>query len=319
MTPDLKTTLVTFAVQNVLPLLLTAATGIFAWAGIWAKNLIKAKVKNVQLAGILDRLADHVNAAVLEAEQAVRPTLQSVINSGTLSKFDSITLRNDVISTVKEHLGKNGVSELASILGISDIDSFIRTQVEAAVARLNDSSNGTAVAVAVAPPAAPAPLTSALGDSRSRGYVTLRGLAVVLGLAVLVGGCAFFNREFGATFAADEYDCVKNVPKDLEAGALTKLKPILSDLSLSSSALSQALDALENAAFSLLGATAKAAYQCAEETLAADYEKAHQSPDAGAAAPVPNALTSDLGGIDNVVYLRAKARLAALPIKPVHR
>lgn len=145
---DLKTTLTTFAVQNLLPVALTAAAGVTTWIGVWLKNLIKAKVKNAQLAGILSRLDDHVTAAVLEGEQAVRPTLESVEKTGTLSPSDALQLKGDVLATIKAHLGAAGLTELKDVLGIQDVDSFLRTKLEAGVAKLGMQQ------AALVPPAA---------------------------------------------------------------------------------------------------------------------------------------------------------------------
>lgn len=176
--------------------------------------------------------------------------------------------------------------------------------------------------------------------------VTKNGSSAVLGsgggalafavfiLALGTPSCAFFAREFGPTFAADEFDCVKNVPKQLEDIAVAKLKEIFASLSLSTAGAHAAADSLESSAAAALGPVGNQIYMCASGVIADDYEKAHPvaAPDAGPAPGQKNPIVAaqsalTMGTInaaqpqdlDNLVYIRVKARLARSPVKPVHR
>lgn len=114
-----------------------------SWLSVRAAQLIKTRVKNEYLAGMLARLDDAVTHAVGEVDQTVVQSLKAASSTGTLTAEDANTARNAALASVKSHLGPKGVAELIKVLGIepSELEKVLTTRIEAAVNDLNTAKS----------------------------------------------------------------------------------------------------------------------------------------------------------------------------------
>jgi hypothetical protein len=129
----------------VLPLV-----GLFvAWASAKLPALISARVKNESVAGVLDRLTQLAFTVVTEVQQTVVSGLGDKANAEALRGA-----RDQAITTLKGHLGPQGIKELTTVLGIktSDaVDKLIVTYIESAVHNLKTSQPLTTATATVTP------------------------------------------------------------------------------------------------------------------------------------------------------------------------
>jgi hypothetical protein len=119
------------AMQIVAPLGLAALT----WVATKVAALIKARVDNEYLRGVLLRLDDAVFAAVREVHQVAVEGIKSANSDGRLTPNEKAQVKAHAIATIKSHLGLRGIKEIARVLGINagSIDGLLSTRVEAAV------------------------------------------------------------------------------------------------------------------------------------------------------------------------------------------
>lgn len=120
---------------KIFQVLSPALLAVLGWAAARLAQLITARVKNEYLRGALVRLDDTVFAAVREIQQTVVDGLKGVSVDGRLTQADKDRIKQDVLNTIKSHLGLKGLKELAAILGLElgGVDKLISTKVEAAV------------------------------------------------------------------------------------------------------------------------------------------------------------------------------------------
>lgn len=71
---------------------------------------------------------------VMHVEQAIKPALEERAKDGKLTAEDGKYLKDLAVQDFKKQIGPSGQVFLSSVRG--DLDSWINTQVEAAVARL---------------------------------------------------------------------------------------------------------------------------------------------------------------------------------------
>lgn len=146
-------------VQQILMVVIpTVVLPFFGWLSVLLGNWLRANVKNAKVSGILQRLdtfvADNVRAIAQTYVDAAKA-------SGGFNSQAQASAKAQVLAQLKAHLGAQGISEITTILGISDVDSFLATKVEAMVHNVS-TSTPAASAVTVnmpqpAPVAAPAP------------------------------------------------------------------------------------------------------------------------------------------------------------------
>lgn len=129
----------------VLPLV-----GLFiTWASMQLPALIKAKVKNESVAGVLDRLTQLAFTVVTEVQQTVVSGLGDKANTEALKGA-----RDQAITTLKGHLGPKGIKELTTVLGIQTseaLDKMIVSYIESAVHNLKTSQPLTTATATVTP------------------------------------------------------------------------------------------------------------------------------------------------------------------------
>lgn len=119
------------AAQVIAPLGLAALT----WLATKVAALIKARVTNEYLRGVLLRLDDAVFAAVREVHQVAVEGIKSANADGRLTPEEKAEMKARAIATIKGHLGLRGIKEVAQVLGLGSgtIDNVLSTRVEAAV------------------------------------------------------------------------------------------------------------------------------------------------------------------------------------------
>lgn len=138
------------------PVLLAALT----WAAAKVAQLIRAKVQNEYLRGVLVRVDDAVFTAVKAVQQTVVEQIKEASADGKITDDEKKRIKEQAIATVKAHLGTKGLSEVGTILGLDGgaLDGFLSSKVEAAVHDLRRSAaivNGAAKGASL--PLAPAP------------------------------------------------------------------------------------------------------------------------------------------------------------------
>lgn len=142
------------ALEILSPVLLAALT----WAAAKLAQLVRAKVKNEYLRGVLVRLDDVVFTAVKDLQQTVVDEIKLASADGKISDAEKRRIKDQAIANVKSHLGTKGIGELAKVLGLEGgaIEGLLSSKVEAAVHDLRRASSATPVAE-VARPLAPSP------------------------------------------------------------------------------------------------------------------------------------------------------------------
>ncbi|HEY0714888.1 MAG TPA: hypothetical protein VGF45_19565 [Polyangia bacterium] len=130
------------AMQIIAPVGLAALT----WVATKVAALIKARVSNEYLRGVLLRLDDAVFAAVREVHQVAVEGIKSANSDGRLTPNERAQVKAHAIATIKSHLGVRGLKEVAHVMGLNtgSIDGVLSTRIEAAVHDLKRArvSNG---------------------------------------------------------------------------------------------------------------------------------------------------------------------------------
>ena len=130
-----------------------AAAGVH-WLGSRAGDLIRAKVDNEALRGVLLRLNDAVVTAVKDLEQTVVDEMKVAAEDGRISREERRRIKDKAVRHVKSYLGPTGLKELGNVLGLWDlaVEDFIGSKVEAAVLDLRRAGAPTAPVPAPATP-----------------------------------------------------------------------------------------------------------------------------------------------------------------------
>lgn len=139
------------------PLLLAALT----WAAAKLAQLIRAKVQNEYLKGVLVRVDDAVFTAVKDLQQTVVEQIKAASADGKITDDEKKQIKDKALAAVKSHLGTKGLAEAASVLGLGGgaLEGLLSSKVESAVHDLRRSTpamSGAANGGATSP-LAPAP------------------------------------------------------------------------------------------------------------------------------------------------------------------
>jgi hypothetical protein len=119
------------AAQVIAPVGLAALT----WVATKVAALIKARVQNEYLRGVLLRLDDAVFTAVREVHQVAVESIKSANADGRLTPNEKAEMKARALAVIKSHLGLRGIKELAQVMGLDagNVDGVLSTRVEAAV------------------------------------------------------------------------------------------------------------------------------------------------------------------------------------------
>jgi hypothetical protein len=145
-------------VSPVLQLLSPVVLAALTWLAARVNALIRARVQNEYLRGVLLRLDDAVFAAVRELHQVVVEGMKSASADGRLTPEQKLQIKARAIATIKSHLSPRGLKEAAEVFGLRTdmLDQVLSTRVEAAVhdlkrARFINGSNPGGDVVPFAP------------------------------------------------------------------------------------------------------------------------------------------------------------------------
>lgn len=139
------------------PVVGTLVLAVMGWLGAHAVAFVRAHTKNTLVLGFMDRLDEEVEAAVAAAEQVAVADLKASSATGKLTPADAVRIKGDVLAQVQKNLGGDRwVAEAEKVIGVTDVEAFLSTRIEAAVAALAASS-----ASALVPPAPIAPVVAA--------------------------------------------------------------------------------------------------------------------------------------------------------------
>jgi hypothetical protein len=116
------------AVQLLAPVLMA----VLACASAWLAALIRTKVKNEFVKGVMLRLDDAVFAAVKEVEQVIVARLKEASADGTITAQERAAVKSAAIASVKEQLGQQGLMAVSKAIG-DGLDAVLGAKVEAAV------------------------------------------------------------------------------------------------------------------------------------------------------------------------------------------
>lgn len=142
------------------PVLLAALT----WAAAKLAQLIRAKVQNEYLKGVLVRLDDAVFTAVKDLQQSVVEEIKAASADGKITDDEKRQIKERALASVKSHLGTKGLAEIAKVFGLEGgaLETLLSSKVEAAVHDLRrtaplaaaPASHGGAASPLAAAPAA---------------------------------------------------------------------------------------------------------------------------------------------------------------------
>ena len=131
------------------------------WAAAKLAQLIRAKVQNEYLKGVLVRVDDAVFTAVKDLQQTVVEQIKAASADGKITDDEKKQIKDKALAAVKSHLGTKGLAEAASVLGLGGgaLEGLLSSKVESAVHDLRRSTpamSGAANGGATSP-LAPAP------------------------------------------------------------------------------------------------------------------------------------------------------------------
>ena len=113
------------------PLLLAALT----WAAAKLAQLIRAKVQNEYLKGVLVRVDDAVFTAVKDLQQTVVEQIKVASADGKITDDEKKQIKEKALGAIRSHLGTKGLAEAANVLGLGGgaLEGLLSSKVEAAV------------------------------------------------------------------------------------------------------------------------------------------------------------------------------------------
>jgi hypothetical protein len=128
-------------VTNELTAVLVPALGsllvaLLAWLTTWVTSLIRAKVKNTYLEGVLVRTNDAVLTAVKMVAQTYVDEVRKAAADGALTDAEKAAAKQKAVAAAKAYLGPQGLDSLVKILGLDggSLDAYLAGKIEAAVA-----------------------------------------------------------------------------------------------------------------------------------------------------------------------------------------
>lgn len=146
------------ALQVVAPVLMAA----LAWAAAKLAALVRAKVANEYLRGLLVRLDDAVLTAVKDLQQTVVAEVKAASADGKIDDVERERIKSAALANVKSYLGPKGLAVLAELLGLSEdtLERYLGSRIEAAVHDLRVVDRAVSSPLSAAKTGAALPLAS---------------------------------------------------------------------------------------------------------------------------------------------------------------
>lgn len=104
--------------------------GLLGWLFALVRQLILAHVKNATISGILTRLDSYVEAQVRAVAQTYVDALKT---SGAWNAATAAQANAQALAQLKANLGAQGIADLAGIVGVSNVEAFLTSKIEAQV------------------------------------------------------------------------------------------------------------------------------------------------------------------------------------------
>lgn len=132
------------ALQILSPVLLAGLT----WLATRLAALIRVRIENEYLGGVLLRLDDAILTAAKELEQTVVAEIKAAASDRKISAAERERIKRTAIANVKSYLGPRGIVAAGRVLGLPNgtLDCLIASKLEAAVHDLRHAGangNGT--------------------------------------------------------------------------------------------------------------------------------------------------------------------------------
>lgn len=124
------------ALEALLPVLVLAITTALGYAIRW----LSAKVHSERVQTLLATVQEAIEAVVREAEQTLVEGLKKARLDGKLSEEERTAVLKAAIDSAKRAIGTKGLALLESAAGVgeAELDSWLRTRIEAEVQKLRD-------------------------------------------------------------------------------------------------------------------------------------------------------------------------------------
>lgn len=121
-------------INQLAPLVVT----LLGLLGSWLVLELKKRVSNARALDVLNKIASLTETVVLDLEQTVISSIRDAAADGTITRLEAEQAKIIALAKVKAYLGPKGKAEAMAAFGFkddSDLDAFIGSHVEAAVAK----------------------------------------------------------------------------------------------------------------------------------------------------------------------------------------
>jgi hypothetical protein len=109
---------------------LWATTAAIAWVGLRVSGLLR----NQYVRGVVERAFAEVKDAVLLVEQTYLSALRKANEDGKITEEEKKQALALAVAEAKKLIGMAGLKRLARVLGLGDVDAWLSSKVEVAVA-----------------------------------------------------------------------------------------------------------------------------------------------------------------------------------------
>ncbi len=121
---------------EIIPVVGTVLALLITWGGKLLRELIKSKVKNETLNGVLFRAAQEVEEIVLHAEQELRPSFQKKLEDGKLDDEEKKALKAEVLAIFKDSIAWGDFVSIAFGGNKSEAEAKANRSIDASVAKM---------------------------------------------------------------------------------------------------------------------------------------------------------------------------------------
>lgn len=137
--------------QILSPVFLAALT----WGASKLAQLVRAKVQNEDLRGLLIRLDEAVLTTVKDLQQTLVDKLKAASADGKITEAEKKQIKSTAIAAVRSNLGTKGLDTVAKVFGSKDaaLEGLLSSKIEAVVHDLRSTAP---------PPSPPAPSETSL-------------------------------------------------------------------------------------------------------------------------------------------------------------
>jgi hypothetical protein len=131
---DAPIPLLSQVVNQLAPLVVTLLGAL----GSWVLLELKKRITNARALDVINKVSSLAETVVLDLEQTVIGALREAAADGVISAADAENAKMIALAKVKAYLGPKGKREALAAFGFADdadLDAFINSHIEAAVAK----------------------------------------------------------------------------------------------------------------------------------------------------------------------------------------